>query len=63
MGGWKAPGIERALRGADGMRKFYHQETVVEPRTSAGAGGNYYHNSMKALARMNTVLTKVSLIQ
>jgi len=63
MGGWKTSGIGARFGGADGMRKFCRQETVVEPRTSKGAGGNYYHNSMKALARMNNVLTKVSLIR
>lgn len=63
MGGWKSSGIGARFGGADGIRKFCRQETVVEPRTSAGAGGNYYHNSMKALARMNDLLTKVSLIR
>jgi acyl-CoA reductase-like NAD-dependent aldehyde dehydrogenase len=63
MGGWKTSGIGARFGGADGMRKFCRQETVVEPRTSAGAGGNYYHNSMKALARMNKMLTNVSLIR
>ena len=63
MGGWKTSGIGARFGGAEGIRKFCRQETVVEPRTSKGAGGNYYHNSMKALARMNNVLTKVSLIR
>ena len=63
MGGWKSSGIGARFGGVDGIRKFCRQETVVEPRTSAGAGGNYYHNSMKALARMNSMLTKVSLIR
>ncbi|MGB8406841.1 MAG: aldehyde dehydrogenase family protein [Mycobacterium sp.] len=63
MGGWKTSGIGARFGGADGMRKFCRQETVVEPRTSAGAGQNYYNNSMKALARVNKMLTNVSLIR
>ncbi|MDH6246373.1 aldehyde dehydrogenase family protein [Mycobacterium sp. OTB74] len=63
MGGWKTSGIGARFGGADGMRKYCRQETLVEPRTSSGAGGNYYNNSMKALARMNNLLTKVSLIR
>ncbi|ODR11649.1 aldehyde dehydrogenase [Mycolicibacillus koreensis] len=61
MGGWKASGIGARFGGADGIRKFCRQETVVTPRTNVGAGGNYYHNSMKALARMNRMMTKSAL--
>ncbi|MEZ0362848.1 aldehyde dehydrogenase family protein [Mycobacterium sp. pUA109] len=61
MGGWKTSGIGARFGGADGMRKFCRQETVVEPRTNVGAGGNYYHNSLKALARMNRVMTRTAL--
>lgn len=63
MGGWKSSGIGARFGAADGMRKFCRQETLVEPRTSAGAGQNYYNNSMKALARMNKMLTTFSLIR
>ena len=45
----------------DGVRKYCRQETVVVPRVSAGAGGNYYNNSLKALARMNKMMTKLAL--
>lgn len=61
MGGWKTSGIGARFGGADGMRKYCRQETVVEPRTSAGAGANYYHNSLKALTRMNGLMTKLAL--
>jgi acyl-CoA reductase-like NAD-dependent aldehyde dehydrogenase len=61
MGGWKTSGIGARFGGADGMRKFCRQETVVEPRTNVGAGGNYYHNSLKALSRMNRLLTRMAL--
>ncbi|MGK2881939.1 MAG: aldehyde dehydrogenase family protein [Mycobacterium sp.] len=61
MGGWKASGIGARFGGADGIRKFCRQETVVTPRTSVGAGGNYYNNSPKALARMNTMIMKMAL--
>jgi len=61
MGGWKTSGIGARFGGADGIRKFCRQETVVTPRTNVGAGGNYYHNSLKALARMNRMLTKSAL--
>jgi len=61
MGGWKDSGIGARFGGADGMRKFCRQETVVVPRTSVGAGGIYYNNSMRALARMNTLMTKLAL--
>ena len=50
MGGWKTSGIGARFGGADGMRKFCRQETIVAPRTSVGAGGNYYNNSLKALS-------------
>ncbi|HTM85421.1 MAG TPA: aldehyde dehydrogenase family protein, partial [Mycobacterium sp.] len=61
MGGWKTSGIGTRFGGADGIRKYCRQETVVTPRTNAGAGGNYYHNSLKALGRMNRLLTRVAL--
>ncbi len=60
MGGWKTSGIGARFGGADGLRKFCRQEAVVAPRTKAGAGGNYYHNSLKALARMNRLMTKLA---
>ncbi|MCW2686704.1 MAG: aldehyde dehydrogenase, partial [Mycobacterium sp.] len=63
MGGWKTSGIGARFGGADGVRKFCRQETVVAPRTNAGAGGNYYNNSQKALARMNKLMTKMALIR
>jgi acyl-CoA reductase-like NAD-dependent aldehyde dehydrogenase len=61
MGGWKASGIGARFGGADGLRKYCRVETVVAPRTNTGAGGNYYHNSLKALARMNKMMTKMAL--
>ncbi|MGV0634834.1 aldehyde dehydrogenase family protein [Mycolicibacillus trivialis] len=61
MGGWKTSGIGARFGGVDGIRKFCRQETVVIPRTNAGAGGNYYHNSFKALTRMNKLMTRVAL--
>lgn len=61
MGGWKTSGIGARFGGADGVRKFCKQETVVAPRTSRGAGGNYYNNSHKALARMNKLMTRLAL--
>jgi acyl-CoA reductase-like NAD-dependent aldehyde dehydrogenase len=61
MGGWKASGIGARFGGPEGLRKYCHIETVVEPRTSVGAGGNYYNNSFKALARMNRLLTRLAL--
>lgn len=61
MGGWKSSGIGARFGGADGIRKYCRQETVVTPRTNAGAGGNYYHNSLKALARMNRLMTRAAL--
>ncbi|WP_458317415.1 aldehyde dehydrogenase family protein [Mycolicibacterium brisbanense] len=61
MGGWKTSGIGARFGGVDGVRKFCKQETVVAPRTSVGAGGNYYNNSHKALARMNKLMTRLAL--
>ena len=61
MGGWKTSGIGARFGGADGVRKYCRQETVVVPRMSVGAGGNYYNNSLKALARMNKAMTKMAL--
>ena len=61
MGGWKTSGIGARFGGVDGIRKFCRQEAVVAPRTNVGAGGNYYHNSLKALARMNGLMTRVAL--
>ena len=52
MGGWKTSGIGARFGGADGLRKFCRVETVVGPRTNVGAGQNYYHNSLKALKRV-----------
>ncbi|MFB1295981.1 aldehyde dehydrogenase family protein [Mycobacterium sp. pW049] len=62
MGGWKTSGMGARFGGAEGIRKFCRQEAVVAPRTSVGAGGNYYNNSLKALKRMNTLMTKMALI-
>jgi acyl-CoA reductase-like NAD-dependent aldehyde dehydrogenase len=61
MGGWKTSGIGARFGGADGLRKFCRVETVVGPRTNVGAGGNYYHNSLKALKRTNRMMTKLAL--
>ena len=61
MGGWKASGIGARFGGADGLRKFCRQETVVTPRIRVGAGGNYYHNSFTALARGNRLITRAAL--
>lgn len=63
MGGWKTSGLGARFGGLDGIRKYCRQETVVAPRTNVGAGGNYYHNSMKALQRMNRVMTRASLFR
>jgi acyl-CoA reductase-like NAD-dependent aldehyde dehydrogenase len=63
MGGWKTSGIGVRFGGAEGLRKFCRQEAIVAPRTSAGAGGNYYNNSQKALKRMNTMMTKFAMIR
>jgi acyl-CoA reductase-like NAD-dependent aldehyde dehydrogenase len=61
MGGWKTSGIGARFGGVDGIRKFCRQEAIVAPRTNVGAGGNYYHNSLKALARMNGLMTRMAL--
>jgi acyl-CoA reductase-like NAD-dependent aldehyde dehydrogenase len=63
MGGWKTSGIGARFGGPEGLRKYCRIETVVSPRTSVGAGGNYYNNSQRALARMNTMMTKLALIR
>ena len=63
MGGWKGSGIGARFGGADGMRKFCRQETIVVPRTSVGAGGNYYNNSLKALQRMPKLMSRLALIR
>ncbi|GLP77746.1 aldehyde dehydrogenase [Mycobacterium antarcticum] len=63
MGGWKSSGIGARFGGAEGLRKFCRQEAIVAPRTSVGAGGNYYNNSLKAMKRMNTMMTKFALIR
>ncbi len=62
MGGWKTSGIGARFGGAEGLRKFCRQEAVVAPRTNVGAGGNYYNNSLKALKRMNKLMTKLALV-
>ena len=61
MGGWKTSGIGARFGGADGLRKFCRVETVVGPRTNVGAGQNYYHNSLKALKRVNKMMTRMAL--
>lgn len=61
MGGWKTSGIGARFGGVDGIRKFCRQEAVVSPRTTVGAGGNYYHNSLKALTRANQLITRMAL--
>src|SRR5271166_4076163 len=61
MGGWKTSGIGARFGGADGLRKFCRIETVVGPRTNVGAGQNYYHNSLKALKRINRMMTRMAL--
>jgi acyl-CoA reductase-like NAD-dependent aldehyde dehydrogenase len=61
MGGWKTSGIGARFGGAEGLRKYCRVETVVGPRINVGAGGNYYHNSLKALTRMNRLLTRLAL--
>jgi acyl-CoA reductase-like NAD-dependent aldehyde dehydrogenase len=62
MGGWKTSGMGVRFGGAEGLRKYCRQEVVVAPRTALGAGGNYYNNSLKALKRMNTLMTKLALV-
>lgn len=61
MGGWKNSGIGARFGGPEGVRKFCRQEAVVVPRTNVGAGGTYYNNSLKALKRMNKLMTKLAL--
>jgi acyl-CoA reductase-like NAD-dependent aldehyde dehydrogenase len=63
MGGWKTSGMGARFGGAEGLRKYCRQEAVVAPRTRVGAGGNYYNNSQRALARMNKLMTKLALIR
>ena len=43
---WKTSGIGARFGGADGLRKYCRQETVVLPR-DVGAGGMYYNNSSR----------------
>jgi acyl-CoA reductase-like NAD-dependent aldehyde dehydrogenase len=61
MGGWKTSGIGARFGGAEGLRKFCRVETVVTPRTNVGAGQNYYHNSLRAMKRMNKMMTRLAL--
>jgi len=61
MGGWKTSGIGARFGGAEGLRKYCRQETVIAPRTNVGAGGNYYNHSQTALARMNKLMTRLAL--
>src|SRR5882757_5450611 len=61
MGGWKTSGIGARFGGADGLRKFCRVETIVGPRTNVGAGQNSYHNSLKALKRVNKMMTRMAL--
>lgn len=61
MGGWKTSGIGARFGGADGLRKFCRQETVVAPRSSIGGGMAYYNKSEKALTRMNKLMLKLAL--
>lgn len=63
MGGWKTSGIGARFGGPEGLRKYCRIETVVSPRTTVGAGGNYYNNSPRALKQMNTMMTKLALIR
>src|ERR1700712_270916 len=63
MGGWKGSGIGARFGGADGMRKFCRQETIVVRRTSVGAGGNYYNNPLKSLQRMPKLMSRLALIR
>ncbi|GFG52716.1 aldehyde dehydrogenase [Mycolicibacterium agri] len=62
MGGWKTSGMGARFGGPEGLRKYCRQEAVVAPRTNLGAGGTYYNNSHKALARMNKLMTKLALL-
>ena len=61
MGGWKTSGIGARFGGAEGLRKYCRVESVIGPRTNVGAGGYYYHNSLKALRRMNRLMTRLAL--
>ncbi|OBK34831.1 aldehyde dehydrogenase [Mycobacterium sp. 1245111.1] len=61
MGGWKTSGIGARFGGAEGLRKFCRVETVVTPRTNIGAGQTYYNNSLKAMKRMNKMMTRLAL--
>jgi hypothetical protein len=61
MGGWKTSGLGARFGGVEGLRKYCRQEAVVAPRTNIGAGGNYYNNSLRALNRMNKLMTRVAL--
>ena len=61
MGGWKTSGIGVRFGGAEGVRKFCRQETIVAPRTSVGAGSNFYHNSLTVLSRVNKLMTWLAL--
>jgi acyl-CoA reductase-like NAD-dependent aldehyde dehydrogenase len=63
MGGWKTSGMGARFGGAEGLRKYCRQEAVVAPRTSVGAGSNYYSNSHKALTRMNKLMTRLALLR
>jgi hypothetical protein len=54
-------GHRGAVRRRRRLRKFCRVETVVGPRTNVGAGQNYYHNSLKALKRVNKMMTKMAL--
>jgi acyl-CoA reductase-like NAD-dependent aldehyde dehydrogenase len=63
MGGWKGSGIGARFGGADGMRKFCRQETIVVPRTNVGAGGNYYNNPLKSLQRTSKLMSRLALIR
>lgn len=58
-GAVKASGVGARFGGAEGLRKYCRVETVVVPRTDVG--GNYYHNSPKALNRMNRLMTRMAL--
>jgi len=61
MGGWKTSGIGARFGGAEGLRKFCRQETVVEPRTTIGGSIAYYNNSLKMLGRMNRLMARMAL--
>lgn len=63
MGGWKSSGIGARFGGADGLRKYCRQETVVSPRVNVAAGNTYYSNSPNALRRMNKLMTRMALLR